>query len=152
MNLHHRLCHTLSLVLTIAAFAAGCTTQQTSDKDLVFISATEAQELAVGRKRFLGLTGADVGTWVDARSPADYRKGHIPGAINLPFERVLTDHHQLKGHPILIVYGADYNDARANGMSKQLIELGYEDVRTLNGGIRAWTNAGNELVEGDEPL
>ena len=35
-----------------------------------------------------------------------------------------------------------------DGMSKRLLELGFKDVRTLRGGLRAWTDAGFEVEEG----
>jgi rhodanese-related sulfurtransferase len=33
-------------------------------------------------------------------------------------------------------------------MSKTLIELGFDDVRTLRGGLRAWEDAGFEVEKG----
>ena len=67
-------------------------------------------------------------------------------AINLPFGRVTEDHERvLAGYDLLIVYGDDYNDPIAEAMSKRLLNLGYKDVRTLRGGITAWTDAGYAL-------
>ena len=87
----------------------------------------------------------EAGAWVDARPEADYRAGHIPGAISMPYERVTLDHKLLNGYDVIVVYGNDYNDTRANGMSKRLIELGHGDVRTLTGGMRAWKAEGNSI-------
>ena len=55
----------------------------------------------------------------------------------------------LEGFGTLIVYGDDFGSAIANAMSKRLVELGYKDVRTLRGGLRAWQDAGNEVELGD---
>ena len=49
----------------------------------------------------------------------------------------------------MIVYGNDYNDPVADGMSKRLIELGHKDVRTLMGGLRAWKADGYAVESGD---
>lgn len=136
------------LLAVVLVAVAGCNASQ-SDKDLAYVNTTEAQELAVGKPKLLGLGGADAGTWVDSRSEADYRAGHIPGAINLPFERVSEDHAILKNHKVLIVYGSDYNDNRADAMSKRLIALGYKNVHTLTGGMRAWKSDGNEIETSD---
>ena len=132
------------IVTLMAIIAAGCTTTS-SDKVLVPINAVEAQQLVQGKKKLLGLAGTEAGAWVDARPEADYRAGHIPGAISMPYERVTLDHKLLNGYDVIVVYGNDYNDTRANGMSKRLIELGHGDVRTLTGGMRAWKAEGNSI-------
>ena len=129
-------------VLGVAGLA-GCGNKP-SDKDLVLIAPDEAIKLAQGKKTLVVL-GKETGVYVDARSEADYHKEHIPGAINLPYERVSEDHKMLDQYQILIIYGNDYNDARANGMSKRLMSLGHSDVRTLEGGMRAWKTAGNAV-------
>jgi 3-mercaptopyruvate sulfurtransferase SseA len=116
-----------------------------SDKDLVIVETVgEGQRLVEGERGLLGATKSAV--WVDARTKSDYDAGHIPGAISLPFERVSLDYYIIEDKPIVIVYGAEYNDNRARAMSKRLFELLKDhDIRTLDGGVRAWTAAGNEL-------
>ncbi|MHC4102936.1 MAG: rhodanese-like domain-containing protein [Planctomycetota bacterium] len=127
----------------------GCMERKTSDRDLVLIDTTEATTLVEGRKKLLGLAGATSGAWVDPRGERAYREGHIPGAINLPFQYIATRHQELKGYDVLIVYGNGYKDPIAEAMSKRLMELKHKDVRTLRGGLRAWTEAGLELETGD---
>jgi phage shock protein E len=131
---------TLSLLFVLT----GCS-NKSSDAVLVPVSTVEAQQLVQGKKRLMGLAGTQNGAWVDCRSEADFRAGHIPGAIHLPYERVSRDHKLLSQYSVLIVYGNDYNDARANAMSKRLIELGH-DARTLTGGMRAWKAEGNPVA------
>ncbi len=139
---------TALLVVLVVGGLGGCDSGKASDKSLLFVTVDQGQKLAAGERSLLGKHSA--ATWVDARTHEDYDAGHIPGAISLPFERVTADHFIVKDKPIVIVYGADFNDARANGMSKRLKELleGH-DIRTLDGGIRAWTAAGNELERTD---
>jgi 3-mercaptopyruvate sulfurtransferase SseA len=133
------------LTLAVLPMAlAGCS-KNLSNKDLEFVNTTQAQELVQGKPKLLGLGGLEAGTWIDCRAEADYKAGHIPGAVNLPYERVSIDHEKLKEYDILIVYGDDYNDNRAEGMSKRLMELGHGDVRTLTGGLRAWKSEGNPI-------
>ena len=53
---------------------------------------------------------ANAATIVDAREPAEYAEGHIPGAINLPYDQVVTDPGRLeefdpKGKPIIVYCG-----------------------------------------------
>ena len=136
----------VTLGLSVMAWLPACTTAS-SDKLLNPIAVVEAQQLVNGKKKMLGIAGTTTGVWVDSRPDADYRAGHIPGAVNLPYERVTLDHKSLEPYDVLIVYGADYGDTRANAMSKRLMELGHDDVRTLTGGLRAWKIQGNP-VEG----
>jgi 3-mercaptopyruvate sulfurtransferase SseA len=133
---------TLAAIVTVAV--AGCSTTS-SDKVLVPINVIDAQQLVNGKKKMLGIAGTTNGAWVDSRPEADYRAGHIPGAVNLPYERVTLDHKMLDKYDVVIVYGADYGDKRADAMSKRLKELGHDDVRTLTGGVRAWKQDGNEV-------
>ena len=132
-----------TILLAASPLLVGCAS--TSDKDLVYVNTTEAKEVVAGKPKLLGFGGADEGTWIDSRSEQDFIQGHIPGAVSLPFEHVTEDHAKLKKYKILIVYGEDYNDNRADAMSKRLITLGHRDVRTLTGGMRAWKSDGNAI-------
>lgn len=110
----------------------------------------EAQRLVTRSGGLLGLVSSK-GAWVDPRSSRDYQEGHIPGAVNLPFQDVSSGYKQFEGYSVVVVYGTDHVDARADAMSKRLLELGLKDVRTLRGGMRAWIEAGFPIVTGTEP-
>jgi 3-mercaptopyruvate sulfurtransferase SseA len=141
--------HLKTLAVILLAVMVGsmnaCMERKTSDRDLVLIDNNEAMALVEGRKKLLGLAGATSGAWVDPRGERAYREGHIAGAINLPFQYIATRHQELKGYDVLIVYGNGYKDPIAEAMSKRLMELKFKDVRTLRGGLRAWTDEGFEL-------
>ncbi len=137
-------------VVAVTLAGVGCA-NTTSDRDLVLVNPIDAQELIQGRTKLLGLGGTTAGAYVDPRSESDYRVGHIPGAISLPFQNVTADHGMLNGFDVLVVYGNDYNDPVAVAASKSLIELGFE-VRTLRGGLRAWTADGRELEVGENKV
>ncbi len=138
------------LILLAASLAvpAGCT-RSISDRNLDLVDPGEALQLVEGRKKLLGLAGTETGAWVDPRGARAYREGHIHGAIHLPFQELATQQQRLRDYDVLIVYGTSVKDDLADGMSKRLLELGFKDVRTLRGGLRAWTRAGFELETGD---
>ena len=142
--------HTLtrSAALLIALVWTGCA-KSISDSDLVLISPSEGMELAEGRKTLLGLGEVEKAAWVDPRGGRAYREGHIPGALHVPFQDLNDQQQMLRGYNALIVYGSDFQDNLADAMSKRLLELGFKDVRTLKGGLRAWTRAGYEVETGD---
>ncbi len=136
-----------ALAVLVSIGFAGCS-NKTSDAVLVPVTVLEAQPLVQGKSKLLGLGGRDTAVYVDCRPETDFAAGHIPGAISLPYERVTRDHKMLEKYDILIVYGGDYNDASAKGMSKRLLELEHSDVRTLIGGLRAWKTEGNPIETG----
>ena len=139
------------LLITLPATAPlGCSSK-TSDRSLVFVEPAEAEVLLRGKRGVLGLGGEARGAWVDPRSRIDYLDGRIPGALNIPFEDLRSEYGRLEGYDVLIVYGDDYNSPVALAASKTLIELGFKDVRTLRGGLRAWEAAGNTIKQGEGP-
>ncbi|MHC4106763.1 MAG: rhodanese-like domain-containing protein [Planctomycetota bacterium] len=140
-----------ALLLTLAVAANTSCNRGTSDRDLAFVDPDEGQALVQGRQALFGLLGSSTGAWVDPRRETVFRTGHIPGAINIPFQNLEAQRYRLEGYGVLVVYGRDFRDPLAEGMSKRLIELGFGNVRTLRGGLRAWTDAGNpvETSEGE---
>ena len=137
-------------LLSTAAVFVGCGGKQTSAKSLEYVSPSEAQALVDGRGRIIALSER-TGVWVDPRTEREYDESHIPGAIHLPYQSLNELHaDRLRGADLVVVYGSGYNDAKAQGMSKRLIELGYKRVHTLEGGLRAWTDAGMD-VETSQP-
>ncbi|MFH1215284.1 MAG: rhodanese-like domain-containing protein [Pseudomonadota bacterium] len=80
---------------------------------------------------------------VDLRNSADYKKGHIPRAYNIPFsnlEDVEDDFPENKTAPI-VFYGD--NAVKAFKMAKK---WGYKGSAVYEGGLDAWTAAGKSLV------
>ena len=139
----------LACLAVLAAALVGCS-KKTSDRNLVFLGPAEGMKLVDNQRQgLLGLGGPKNGVWVDPRNEADYLAGHIPGAVNIPLKLIGTEHEKLKKYAVIVVYGNDYRDPIAEGMSKRLLRLGYKDVRTLRGGIRAWKDDGFSLETGN---
>jgi rhodanese-related sulfurtransferase len=75
---------------------------------------------------------------IDTRKPEDYAKGHIPGAVNIPFATVFEPASLAKlplGRRIVV---ADYNGQTAVGTSYLLSILGY-NARGLQYGMMGWS-------------
>jgi len=124
---------------------AGCGAPRISDRDLVFVDPAEASRLIARHRPILG---GDNAVWVDPRSDIEFRSGHIPGALNVPLEDAELRLRDLEEFDTVIVYGDSFNDPVALAMSKTLLGMRLSDVRTLRGGLRTWTEAGNELETG----
>ena len=79
---------------------------------------------------------------LDVRAAADFAKGHILGARNLPLaelERRAGELDKHKAKPV-IAYCADGN--RSGAAVGLLRKLGFEKVVNLAGGFVAWQQAG----------
>ena len=114
---------------------------------------------------------------VDVRSPADYRAGHIPGAVRTDYgkdgwrvtdgagtplmfparapdlERLVTSIGGLgianDSHVILVPYGRDETDVGvATRIYWSFKVLGHDEVSVLDGGMRAYRRSGGAVESG----
>lgn len=93
---------------------------------------------------------------VDVKGSGDYALDHIAGSRWVPrgdLERRIGKYAENKGQPIVVT---DNDGTRAALAAATLQDLGYTDVRWLDGGLDAWRAAGYETVQGldgaDVPL
>ena len=141
---------TLVCILATILAAFGCS-NKTSDRDLETLSVQESIELA-NSKSGGPFSVQNRIAWVDPRSEEEFKKAHIPGAVNIPFggpfERLASQ--ELRGVNAIVVYATSVQDVLGTAASKRLIELGYQPVYTLKGGLRQWMRDGNK-VDGTDP-
>jgi len=136
----------LIMSLTCVCAIAACETS-TSDRDLVFLNSYDALK-TISQPGGV-FSSAKTSAFIDPRSRENYATKHIAGAISLPFEDMtLEAPGLLEKYDILVVYGTDYNDILASASSKRLMEIGFKTVYTLEGGLKAWEKAGNEVQTG----
>jgi rhodanese-related sulfurtransferase len=77
---------------------------------------------------------------IDARDPAQFAKGHIPGAINMDWREVLAKRNAIpKNKPVLIYCNTGSLSAQA-GFALRV--AGWENVRILQGGMSEWQAKG----------
>lgn len=70
---------------------------------------------------------------IDLRAPGMYASGHVPGAVNLPFEDFYRWSRILPGNKTLILYCERGGSAMQAG--RRLMRAGY-DVEIVAGGYR----------------
>lgn len=83
---------------------------------------------------------------VDVRPAADFAKGHVIHAINIPINSFKSQIGILQKHkerPIIVNCRSGSQSALA---CQQLRKDGFQDVYNLSGGIMAWENAGLPLT------
>lgn len=81
---------------------------------------------------------------VDVRSRMEYRQGHVPGALHLPFWSVPFKRGQLPpaGTPVVVYCEAGPRAVLARGL---LLLIGVRPVHYLDGHMAAWRRAGLPL-------
>ncbi len=135
------------ILITITLLCSGCESG-ISDKNLRFIDANQAADLMrEGESSLLGAINATI--LVDPRPTWSFRKSHIKNATNIPFGRLYYQAWQLDEAGTIIVAGETYNDPIAVAMSKELIKIGFTDVKTLRGGLTGWEDAGEMVITGE---
>ena len=77
---------------------------------------------------------------VDVRTPEEFAKGSLPGARNVPVDKVGERMRDIKKDKPLIVVCATGN--RSGRAAAQLRASGYGEVYVLAGGLAAWREAG----------
>jgi SulP family sulfate permease len=87
-------------------------------------------------ERFQELAGDRETLIYDIREPAEYRRGHVPGASSLPLRLLPERWSELpKDRTVLLCCRSGRRSSRALHM---LEDLGFENVYALGGGILAW--------------
>jgi rhodanese-related sulfurtransferase len=77
---------------------------------------------------------------IDARDPAQFAKGHIPGAINMDWRQVLAKRSTIpKNKPVLIYCNTGSLSAQA-GFALRV--AGWDNVKILQGGMQEWKAKG----------
>ena len=97
---------------------------------------------AVDPARVTELINREDAQIVDVRSMADYAKGHIINAINIPSNGFKDQLHQLqkckeKEQPIIITCN---NGATSGSICKILRGEGFEKIYELKGGMISWNS------------
>ena len=145
-----------------ATFAlAGCSSNQSSSSDTSSSSSTtkEVKEVTMKEESVDSLkdeVGKDDVVFLDVRKAEDYKTGHIIGAVNADMDKAkdgdnenglstmeaaIKDNNLKSQKLVLVCYsGKKYAQAGTNILSA----LGYDmsKVVTLQGGMKAWTEAG----------
>jgi phage shock protein E len=79
---------------------------------------------------------------LDVRTANEYNSSHVPGAINVPYSENTNGllSLELKKSDEIVVYCE--TGRRAGNVEKQLQDLGFYEVRHLQGDMSGWRKAG----------
>lgn len=88
--------------------------------------------------------------FVDVRLPEEYRRGHIPNSINIPYEYIREVETILENIPVetpLAVYGNETDKRICNAAAEEIFAAGYKKVYVYSDGFESWLNKGYETAE-----
>lgn len=98
--------------------------------------------VSVSKDELKKMLGEDNVVVLDARLSKAYEKAHIPGAVNIPFERLENVFDKIESFPSdkwLVTYCDNSACDLSELLARELYNLGYSYVGFYKGGIEDWT-------------
>jgi rhodanese-related sulfurtransferase len=106
-------------------------------KKLNFITIEKLLEMQANHENF---------KLVEVLSEEKYKEGHIPGSINIPFDKLeIMARAHLQKTDTVVVYCSGYSCHASTKAAKKLLDLGYDNTLDFKAGKRWWQHAGLEL-------
>lgn len=84
---------------------------------------------------------------VETLPPETYHHAHLPRAINIPASQIaeLADSHLPDKNAEIVLYCANLDCDSSEDAARQLMAMGYRNVREYTGGKQDWIDAGLEI-------
>lgn len=73
---------------------------------------------------------------VDVRQPGEYSKSHIPGAVSMPLNNLVSGDIPLPEESLIFIYSR--KDNRSQAAAQWFRTQGYPSVKRIQGGMDAW--------------
>lgn len=83
---------------------------------------------------------------VDVRSPEEFVSGHVPGAVNVPLERVVADPARYAGQDLYVICQSGGHSLKA---AQALVAAGAQPV-SVAGGTKGWIASGRPVDTGTQ--
>ncbi len=85
---------------------------------------------------------------IDVREAKEYGEARIPNAVHVPGSELANRAQELKKHAARPVIAYCDRGVRSRAAAGTLAKLGFGEVYTLRGGLRAWSEAGLPVEKG----
>jgi phage shock protein E len=83
---------------------------------------------------------------IDVREREEFQRGHIPGAINLPKGTIELEIEKRAPDPDVEIITYCGGGNRSAIVAENLQRMGYTRIKSVEGGFRAWLEAGLPVV------
>jgi rhodanese-related sulfurtransferase len=77
---------------------------------------------------------------IDARDAGQFSKGHVPGAVNIEWRKVLEQREKIPKDKMVLIYCNTGSLSAQAGFALRV--AGYENVKILQGGFEEWKAKG----------
>ena len=103
-------------------------------RKLIFITVEKLLEMKANKEKFM---------LVEVLPEESYKNSHIPGAINIPLDKLgsLADKY-LKKKDTIVVYCGSYSCQVSTRAARKLLKMGYENALDFKAGKRGWQHTG----------
>ena len=116
----------------------------------VFVLASDFQTPAITAQDLHDRQGgAEPPLVIDVRDRAEYKSGHVPGAINIPQKKLEKQLDKLTDANGVVLYCI--NGSRTRLAEQTLIENDVDNVFHLEGGLMGWRQGGFKVHTGWGP-
>ena len=84
---------------------------------------------------------------LDVRTPQEFSAGHVPGAVNVPYDQVASHLAEIPKNKDVVIY---CRSGRRTGLAAEVLEAnGYTKLVHLQGDMQAWLQDGRPVEGGD---
>jgi rhodanese-related sulfurtransferase len=94
------------------------------------VSVQEVRTITLGKTK---------GVIADSRTAADYKAGHIPGAISLPVDEKWDGRLPKDKATLVVFYCGSEQCGLSSVAAERAVELGFKKVAVYKGGWHGWT-------------
>ena len=105
----------------------------------------------ISQEAFLAMPkqGADAPFVLDVRTADEYASGHVPGAVNIPYDQVGARLAEVpKDRPVVLYC----RSGRRAGLAAEVLkDQGYRQLQLLEGDMPAWIEKGRPVEKPKDP-
>jgi phage shock protein E len=133
----HRVTRAAARMVALAA-AGAC---------LACVPGAAAETPSVAPDRLLAvLDEPDAPLLLDVRTPREFRGGHVPGAVNIPYTELPARLAEIEAGRDRGVVVYCESGRRAAIATETLVSAGFRDVKHLEGDMSGWRAAGRPIA------
>jgi rhodanese-related sulfurtransferase len=115
---------------------------------LALLAFTEARKggQSLSSRELTALVNSEQGVVLDIRGQKDFAAGHIVGALNIPYEKIVGRMAELEKHKAKTLVVVDAMGQHAGAVCRDLKKAGFTAAK-LSGGIASWRGDNLPLVK-----
>ena len=150
-------------VIILLSFALGLLMNQARSDTLSLVAdwspearltENSGESLIISLEEARALCSDKDAVFLDARSPEDYVQGHIRCAQNIPWqsfdEYIDRVFETIPDNAWIVTYCDGEHCSLSEDLAKELLSMGYENVKVLLNGWTRWLEAGLPVEKGHE--